>query len=471
MAEAKALPGGVWSSEAEEAEMIKEMSTGSRRSLRRKSTGLFPPPESTLLHPEEDGSAAESTRCDPSDPGSEGEDDDDGEIFDMADGTEGTADAEIDATDTEGGTRWHVKIVTDEMTIVKPRRPMPTIKVSDLYANLKCINGKWIFRKEGGLNEWPALVELELKSLTCTGGGVRGLMAKAMMQKAVKRLWSAGNTAEAPDLPPKENLPKSTRATFVAPRGTSIGWAADSPGFVWWYSMHTSAMQLRYGEKMIESLQQGDNASAYATKAHAFAHRYPVEKETLRDKNIYHAAILIEWSHGMYTTLCELAFLNGCSGYNGRSNWCLDKLETPTQLDVAMPASMKAPWDCSKSEIRMYDMPFKNQEDLRLYLSEWSAGGGHTKQETRFVEPAIYESGDVRLRLCTPAQLAGFMINYIHRASQYIEWETTGASNCQTFAADLFSFLTGNKESKPYGKIIKAVYNRRTFSFLYRPGS
>lgn len=288
--------------------------------------------------------------------------------------------------------------------------------------------------------------------------------------KRTKVLWIANDGGQAPDLPEKSSIPKGTCATFAAPAWTIRGWAADSPGFVWWYSQYQGGdRQLIFGEQMFSTLLKGPCGNAYATKAHAFAHRYPVAKETWKDKQTWHCGVLIEWSHGLFTTLIELAWLNGCSGYNGRSNWIPDKLETPTQLDVAMPAGMKCPWDSSKSEIRIVDMPLASLQDFEGYLKKYSREGDVPVKEQRFVDPKIYDSGDVRLRGCTPSHMAGFMLNYVSRAGKYVEWDPKMAQNCQTFAADVFSFLTGKKDAKPFGALIQAVYSQRNFSFLYMP--
>merc|ERR1712166_801106 len=91
------------------------------------------------------------------------------------------------------------------------------------------------------------------------------------------------------------------------------------------------------------------------------------------------------------------------------------------------------------------------------------------KAERRFYLPTVYASGDVLIRGCTPAQLGGFMLNYIHRASEYIEWEPSRSQNCQTFTADAYAFLTGKKDVKPFVAVIQSAYHQRTFSFLYRP--
>ena len=40
---------------------------------------------------------------------------------------------------------------------------------------------------------------------------------------------------------------------------------------------------------------------------------------------VYHSAILLEWIHGKYCTIFELAFFHGVGGYGGRSNWHEDR--------------------------------------------------------------------------------------------------------------------------------------------------
>ena len=49
------------------------------------------------------------------------------------------------------------------------------------------------------------------------------------------------------------------------------------------------------------------------TVAHLFQHRYArgERPETSKEQLTYHAAVLLEWSHGLYTTVIELALLNG----------------------------------------------------------------------------------------------------------------------------------------------------------------
>ena len=64
-----------------------------------------------------------------------------------------------------------------------------------------------------------------------------------------------------------------------------------------------------------------------ATVVSHFAHRYAKAKEGVKDRIVYHSAILVEWSHGKHCTVFELAFLNGVGGWGGRSNWQEDRYD------------------------------------------------------------------------------------------------------------------------------------------------
>merc|ERR1711879_706045 len=93
----------------------------------------------------------------------------------------------------------------------------------------------------------------------------------------------------------------------------------------------------QFGESLVKYLEDTDPDGATTVRTiHLFAHRYPVLKETLTDRNTWHTGLFLEWSHGRYGTVVELAFLNGCGGYGGKSNWTVDKLSPVTQLYDAM---------------------------------------------------------------------------------------------------------------------------------------
>jgi hypothetical protein len=286
--------------------------------------------------------------------------------------------------------------------------------------------------------------------------------------KRIKRIWDAGIS----DIPLPQKFPPETRATFVAPEWTSKGWSENSPGFAWWFTHRGKCI---FGESMIGELQADSEVNgAYATYCHSYAHRYFADKESIFERHAYHQVVVVDWSHGRFSTLIELAWKNGCGGYGGRSNWIADKEESPNRLYSAMPASMKVPWDCNKSEIRIFDMPCFGKHGIAEYLHKYSfmAGSPETiseipKVEQRFLEPRECYEGEVRLRNLTPSVLAGFALNYVQNTPVYITLEPTRAANCQTFAADLFSFLCGRSDVKPCSHLVQLVY-KRNLSFLYK---
>lgn len=339
---------------------------------------------------------------------------------------------------------------------LKPRRPMPQIKVRDLLAGLaRSADGRWVF--EGPLNGWPSYAGLELRSLSCR--------CDTLGFKQVRRLWTAGRDTK---LPEPGQIPRRTQATFLLCSWAAVGWAPDSPGFVWWWSdRHSGPPRVLVGESMLRTLRSDPLASASATCVHAIAHRYPVEKETFRDQHTWHTAILFEWSHSQHTTIVELAWKNGVGGYGGKANWCEDKLESTTKLFKAMPESMKSPWNDQECEIRIYDHAARNRAEFEEYLQKYSNTSGLPLAQQRFLDPRVYASGPVRLRSCTPTELAGYMLNYVARQAAY----KTLQVNCQTFAADLFAFLVGVKDHKPFGTVVRQGYQQRTHSFLYMPGT
>jgi len=381
--------------------------------------------------------------------------------------------ADPGSANTGAGAKWHAKIMLDNFTHtkdapggkIKACRGMPMINVSEFLAGLENANGRWLFR--GPLNGWAGLVNLELKSLTKKVSSLGGI--------SVKRMWNAcsGNA-----LPDKSVFGKSVRATFEAPAWTQSGYVDGSKGFMWWFTPVSLQGLLHEGKKLakpgilcgeqsITEMEKvgGSCAEARAVWCHAFAHRYPVEKETLSDRQTYHTGVLVEWDHGRFMTVVELAYLYGCSGYKGRSNWCEDKLKTPTELFQAMPDGMKVPYDTSRAEIRAYDVPLNSREKFEEYLARYSPSGQCPASEQRFWDPKVYASSAVKLRLSSRTHLAGYLLNYVGHCSVYDKF----TANCQTFAADLYGFLSGDGAAKPFGMIVKARYSPKTHLFLYAP--
>jgi hypothetical protein len=161
------------------------------------------------------------------------------------------------------------------------------------------------------------------------------------------------------------------------------------------YAKH--ANKLTYGTGMLAAAAAAKQPET-ATKCHFFSHRYANETETIRDRMIYHCGVLLEWDHGNFASVVELAWMGGLGGYGGKSNWYDDKDSERTGLYSAMPDELKLPWDSSLAEVRVLDVAAKNGEEFLTYLTKYN---GPT---LRFLDAKIVESADVR-RTCTSSHL------------------------------------------------------------------
>ena len=77
------------------------------------------------------------------------------------------------------------------------------------------------------------------------------------------------------------------------------------------------------------------------------------------------------------------------------------------------------------------------------------------------------KSSDVRLSapFCTEAAIATYVCNYVQAETHYSE----EARNCQTFAADFYSFLSGDSSVHPYAPLNQLLYKPKQTNFLYAP--
>jgi hypothetical protein len=231
-----------------------------------------------------------------------------------------------DDVTSEGGFIYHAHLVSDEWAhpkdtdedgTIKPRRPSLPVRQKDFFSSLvQTEDGRWLF--SGVLNGWPGLTLLEVRSITCLAN-----RSKWLGGAKIVRFWDASRKDKQPPSFPKG--PKSVRVTLRAPSYTSSGWTKESKGFVWWYESRrnfSGGSRLSHGEDMITNItmdvEHYNWAMPIATTIHHFAHRYarPGKHgyETNKQKLTYHGAILLEWSHGMYCTVVELATLNGVGG-------------------------------------------------------------------------------------------------------------------------------------------------------------
>eukprot|EP00128_Syssomonas_multiformis_P002151 Colp12_sorted_trinity150504_noHs@9405 len=368
---------------------------------------------------------------------------------------------------SDEGLEWQINLVVDkdearpqsaaiyaETGEIKPRRPVPTARASEFFNSLvKTPDGRWIF--SGILNGWPALTLFELRSVSVT---VKTLLGGIK----VKPIWDASDkNAGEPAYPKWRQTPPRVVCTLRAPHWTAYGWTPTSPGFVWWYSSIRSDPWFAHGEDMIRRIRELQEPEARAVRAHLFAHRYAMgdKPETAKNKMTWHAAVLLEWDHGNYCTVIELATLNGIGGRFGKSNWYHDKLSERPELYRAMPAAMIAPWKGMFAEVRCNDVKAKTKEEFMAYLKQY------TGPKLRFLDPEIAMSAEVRLSFNRQEDIVRFLINYSSRDRRYTE----EFRNCQTFAADFFGFLIGKKDIKPYYAANRVMYQPRQHLFLYDP--
>jgi len=375
-----------------------------------------------------------------------------------------------------GGLVYHAHLLPDDYTPpedladastgeLKPRRASLPVRAKDFLASLvMTADGRVIF--SGVLNGWPGLTCLELRSITCK------LVGRLSAQ--IVRPWDAAKDGGSmPDLATifvADDSNRNVRATLRMASWSSHGWSPSSPGAVWWFHSQRAAKKVAYGEDIIRGLRQGyDDAGdkpPACTRATLFAHRYALGKrpESTKDKVTYHGAILLEWDHGAFCTVVELATLNGCGGRKGKANWHRDKLQEVTELYSYMPPELIAPWHTDLAEIRCHDVPMRTPEEFKEFLDEF------TGPDLRFIDPHFASRGsrhcgDVRLTFRRQDHIARYLLNYMGRDGRYRQ----EFRNCQTFAADFFSFLAGHKDIKPFHPVCRVAYRNRSHLFLYEP--
>jgi hypothetical protein len=137
----------------------------------------------------------------------------------------------------------------------------------------------------------------------------------------------------------------------------------------------------------------------------------------------YHGAILLEWSHGQYCTVVELATLNGVGGRWGRANWYADKLADSPELYRAMPPAMICPWAGQFAEVRCHDVKATSLEEFKDFVGEF------TGTELRFLDPHFFQSAPVRLAMRHQTDIHRYFLNYVGRDRRYTE----SFRNCQTY--------------------------------------
>ena len=125
----------------------------------------------------------------------------------------------------------------------------------------------------------------------------------------------------------------------------------------------------------------------------------------------------------------------------------------------ALPHCLKLPWLSNFSEIRILDHHAKNLDYFKSFLSKYSGD----KPPARFKNPEVAYSGDVKLSHRSMKDLVQYCLNYILSDPSYSE----ESRNCQTFAADFFSFLCASPNTKPFYPLNRLRYEPRRELFLY----
>jgi hypothetical protein len=360
---------------------------------------------------------------------------------------------------------------TSVLVRIKPRRPSLPLTAKEFFSSLTRVDAlnssstrkrsRYIFH--GVLNGWPGLRTMELLSLECRRNSSTVLPSPREFMKG-QILWVQVWSMDDPDRNYEnvDTLVHQNRVYRAKLRGapwTGIGWSKDSPGFCFWYeAQRADGPRVTFGTRMVSELS---NRDSLCTQVHMISHRYAVDRvESPRDRLTYHSICLLEWDHGLYCTVVETAYLNGMGGYKCKSNWYDDKDAEPvTSLFQAFPPEMVCPWRTSQSEMRCYDVAAKNLLEFRTYMSKYEG----SPPKGRFIDVHCTFSHAARLTFRSKAHIAQYLINYILRDSSYGELNR----NCQTFAADLCSFLAGKKGVAPFHPVNRIEYQNRNHLFLY----
>ncbi len=182
---------------------------------------------------------------------------------------------------------------------------------------------KWIF--SGVLNGFPGLKNLELLKIEY----------KSTLVPRFRTHWSTydNHQDKSPTYPKKVIGLMEVRAQLREPGWSAMGWSKDSLGYVLYYQPPETRKVPRvlYGTNIIKQLEEDRyeqvrvvdgrlQPSPKCVKVHMISHRYAMINEKWKNRITYHSFAFLEWDHGKYCTVIELAFLNGLGGYNGRCN-------------------------------------------------------------------------------------------------------------------------------------------------------
>ena len=214
----------------------------------------------------------------------------------------------------------------------------------------------------GTLDGWPALTNLELRSIT--------LHARSLVGVDIRQLWHAGEYVTEPAFPDDSKV-TDVRVTLRAPPWSAIGYSAESPGYVFWSRCAASRpgnLRIFHGEHYIlESFSADRTAPARAVRVHHFVYRYPKTWgmfTLLKDMMWWHTAVLIEWDHGLHTTVAEMGYIQG-SGWSAPHCDYYDDSHWRAALFDSRPMCLVGPWRADRVETRLCDVAAKDLGQLR----------------------------------------------------------------------------------------------------------
>jgi hypothetical protein len=357
-----------------------------------------------------------------------------------------------------------------EQKCIKLRRPSLPLTAKDFLSSLTYVDHSDRIIFHGVLNGWPGLTTLEVMHVEQRRRTPVDLVLPSPMSAKVANgklrwvtIWKQGSvvTTDSHDST-NTNSPlgllsldpaHTYRVTLRGAPSSCRAWSPTSPGHVFWYeALRTPAPRLTYGRTMLSHL----SPTTMCTHIHMLSHRYALKRENVVDRFTYHSVCLLEWDHGEYCTVLQAGYLNSLGGSQGRSNWYHDKMEPVPELYQHLPPEMLSPWQTQQSEIACYDVPIASLEAFQEYIQHYT--GPHK----RFLDPRLSFSHPVRLSHCSQHHIAQYLLNYITHDRTY---RLFGRS-CQTFSADLCSFLTG-KKVVPFQPISRVQYQNRTYMFSY----
>lgn len=368
---------------------------------------------------------------------------------------------------------WTLMIVPDHIDI-KPRRGVPTLKVSEFCHLLsqENVNGPCYITASEGLNGWSGFAGQQLKLERVACPHLKGPLTGRTYNE-IK--WDMKDVNSLKDwCNEHDNITARLRVDDAAARG----WASTSPGFALWYTpgelrqnfaevivqgrrVVAGQSRIAFGTDMLKILDlETKGQMAKATKAYLWAHRYckpgKGNEIDLRNMVTYHVFVQLEWDNlPNTTTVCELAWRQGLSAYKGQSNFFEDWGEGhaggQTEMAKAFEShgsAMIMPWRPTQAEIRIIDIP-KSASEFKEYMEKFGTSDVGEKGK-RFVKAEVTE-GKVCLMNRSRADLMKAILSYIRHDGTYSET----ARNCQHFGADFFSYLT-RKDVQPYSAISRA---------------